>query len=155
MDKDIEAKLATALHKRQTATTEAELKKAADDKILTERQAQKDSARERWTSSLQEIAAAVASVNLRIQDHGLKFKVSEKSDASAPAIAQLQILLRDEKMPDDQRRRLVLNVSAFGLVQPVALGPHTLGNIADFKIEEADQGKYEQILADYIALLFK
>jgi hypothetical protein len=154
MDKDTQAKLEAALNRRATATTEAELKKAAAAKEDAERASKMDAARKQWAVSLQQIEAAISEVNARISAHGLQFKISE-TKSQPPAIAQLHIRLTDKKHPDIKERNLILNVSAYGRVQPVSLGPHTLGKIADFNVHEADQGRYEQVLTDYLALVFK
>ncbi len=154
MDKETQARLEAALNRRATATTEAELKKAAAAKEEAEREAKKDAARKQWAVSLQQIEAAISEVNARILPHGLRFQISETKKPNTPAIAQLHILLTDEKHPNDKEKSLILNVSAYGLIRPVSLGPHTLGTIPDFNVHEADQARYEQVLTDYVALVF-
>ncbi|MBI5260872.1 MAG: hypothetical protein HY852_03520 [Bradyrhizobium sp.] len=154
MDKDAEAKLAAALTRRRTAVTRLELEKAAAEKALAEKSARKDASRQRWAMSLQEIGAAIESVNERLRGDGLQLKIAEASQATPPAIAQLYIVLHDEKAPDVKNRQLVLNISAYGKAQPRAYGPHALGKIDDFEINEADQGKYEQVLSEFVALVF-
>jgi hypothetical protein len=152
MDKDTQAKLEAALNRRATATREAELKKAAAAKEEAEREAKKDAAGKQWGVSLQQIESAINEVNTRISPHGLNFKISEAKKPDSAAIARLFILLIDDKRLNDKEKTLVLNVSAYGLIQPAS---HTLGNFANFTVYDANQARFEQLLTDYLGLVFK
>lgn len=149
MNVETKARLEAVLSRK--ADLEAASRAAEDERELaaqrriTERQAIKD----RWDQSLREIDAAISEINAQISNANLTFSAQlEPQKNGVPRLAQMIIRLTEPAQPCE--RRLVLNVSALGLVQPVALTPHTGPKIADFLISEADQAKYEVVLVEFL-----
>jgi len=127
------------------ARTAEDGRELAAQQHIAERQAIKD----RWDQSMCQIDAAISAINTQILSANLTFSAAlEPRKTDHPGLAQMFVTLTEPDQSSD--RRLVINVSALGLVQPVALIPHTGPKITDFRIQEADQAKYESMLVEFL-----
>jgi hypothetical protein len=141
------------LGRKAELETAADAEQQARDEAQRQKEAHATALRERWDQSKAEIAAAIAAVNGEIVAAGLQFSGAEKPrDTESPRLSQFVISLAQEGQIKD--RQLVFNVSGLGLVQSVTLIPHTGPKIADFKITDADQAKYEAVLAEFLDICF-
>lgn len=149
MKDEIKTKLDSVLQRKLDNEAAAEAARLATEKAAQQRDAKTGLARERWRSSVKEIDAAVKAINSQIENAKMALSWEEKPrDKDHPSISQLFVKLSE---PGNEReRKLVLNVNAFGLVQPVALIPHTGKKVADFQIEDVDQAHYEAIIVEFL-----
>ena len=149
MNDDAKSKLTEVLERRERDKAAAAIEQQAREAAASEKEALRESIRHRWVLAKDEIGAAVDAVNAEIAPTGLVLSWSEKLRGDDHAgLAQLFINLAEDG--DPRERRLVFNVSALGLVQPVTLIPHTGRKIPDFKIEEVNKDHYEGVIVDFI-----
>lgn len=153
MDDEASQKLHAALARRKERQTQADLKKAEEAEVEARRATAKQAARRRWEEALKEIEAAITSVNAQLEPSGLTF-LPPITNPKPPAIAQMEIILVETHAPQHKDKRLILNVNAFGLVQPVGLGPHSLRRPDSFDLQDANQSAFERLLADFVDLVF-
>lgn len=149
MDVETKARLEAVLDRKADLEAAARAAKDERERAAQRQIAEQQAIKDRWDQSLHEIDAAISAINTQISSASLTLSAKlEPQKSDHPGLAQMFITLTEPDQP--RERRLVLNVSALGLVQPVALIPHTGPKIADFRISEADQAKYESVLVEFL-----
>jgi hypothetical protein len=149
MNGDAKSKLTEVLERREREKAAAAIGQLAREAASSEKETHREAIRLRWVLAKDEIGAAVDAVNAEIAPTGMVLSWSEKPRGDDHAgLAQLFINLAEEG--DPRERRVVFNVSALGLVQPVTLIPHTGRKIPDFKIDDVNKDHYEGVIVDFI-----
>lgn len=149
MDPETKAKLDGVLGRKAELESAARAEQIAREDAAQKKEAEREAARKRWNKAKGEIDKAIAVINAHISTANLNLSADEKPRSSDhPGLAQLTIALTEQGQPNE--RRLVLNVSALGLVQPVTLIPHSGPKIADFNISGANQATYESVIAEFL-----
>lgn len=114
-----------------------------------ERERRKELAKSAWALAEQQIEEAIAAINGRISSVGLVLKAKPSERDVHPAIARYMVGL-DDGAPTDKECKVVFNVSALGLVQPIFGIPHSGKNPAHFMLQDVDAQSYGDILADFV-----
>jgi hypothetical protein len=149
MDVKTKAKLEAVLGRKAELEVAARVAEDEGELAAQRRIAERQAIKDRWDQSTREIDAAISAINTQTSNAKLSFSAAlEPRKTDHPGLAQMSITLTAPDQP--REKRLVLNVSALGLVQPVALIPHIGPKIADFRIQEADQAKYESVLVEVL-----
>lgn len=153
MDETVKSQLNALLARKAQNEASAMHKIEMEANAEQEREAKKAAARLHWKQSVGEIREAISNLNERIRDADLELIFEEHKDQNnGPGIAQVTVGLRERGL--DEGKKLVFNVSAFGLVQLVSLIRHTGPKIADFNIADAQVGHYETVMVEFLDQCF-
>lgn len=149
MDAETKAKLEEVLNRKAELEAATLIQEQERNAAAQKKEAERLAIRQRWTESVSEIDGAISAVNAQIVGTNMILSATENTrKANHPGLAQLFITLIENDQPKE--RKLVFNVSALGLVQPVVLIPHSGPKISDFRIQEANQAKYEAVLVEFL-----
>lgn len=118
----------------------------ADKERVREVEARASKATEDWTVVWNRVQAIVSAIDSDIREVGLELKCQLIDRSDTPAIAQVEISL----LGPPKEKRLILNVSKFGMVQPVVLIPHSGRAVGNFDLTDASN---ERIKAEIINFL--
>lgn len=146
MDDKTKSRLAAVLSKeseRRKAVAEANAKREAAKQALEER---KRLALEQWVRVRADIESVVNDVNEQIRPSGLMLTISEE-EKPAPAITRTYIKLQSSSKDGSM---IVLNVNAYGHVQPVFLIPHTGKAPADLELIDTNADTWPTMIVDFI-----
>lgn len=113
-----------------------------------EKAAQKAAAKEAWSVALGQIDEAINFVNSEMAGVEMKLSAEESDRTSSAALAQYCILLNGSGI--EGACKAVLNVNAFGTVQPVFLIPHSGRSPTRFDLQDVGADHYKDIIIDFV-----
>jgi hypothetical protein len=141
----LDAVLARESDRRKAVAAE----RAASEAKERAREAEKQTARDRLPAFRELLEGAIREINDHLSGKGIGFAIAEGKKADA-ALAQIYVPLLGEEAPSKDCQ-IVLNVSAFGLIQPVFLIPHS-GRVTakDVNLTSATSELLIELMIDFL-----
>ena len=129
----------------------------AEQELERENTTKREAASARWTVATEEIKAAIIQTNNELASSGLKFSFDSGDPPISPAIAQSYIHLA--VAGDQLRRTIVLQVNAYGHVQPtfdLYARSHSPAAVSPkhFDLIDANPNTYMRLMAEFLERVF-